>query len=59
MAGAAPDTLEMAGDVLRSPEQEDAHPPPPQSSGKVPKTRVVFSLVGKVKEKMEKGQVLS
>ena len=52
MAGAAPDTLEMAGDVLRSPEQEAAHPPPPQASGKVSKTRVVFSLVGKVKEKM-------
>ena len=52
MAGAAPDTLEMAVDVLRSPEQEAIHPPPPQSSGKVSKTRVVFSLVGKVKEKM-------
>ena len=51
MAGAAPDTLEMAGDVLRSPEQEAVHPPPPQSSGKVSKTRVVFSLVGKMKEK--------
>ena len=52
MAGAAPDTLEMAVDVLRSPEQEATHPPPPQAGGKVSKTRVVFSLVGKVKEKM-------